>query len=211
MSRPSDPQLRLLAIDGVMRRQEEEETLMEVRAVRRIVTGHDEKGRATVISDAASPHVRVSPQRAGVAYTNLWQTSRMPVPINGAADPVSEAMNLEPPANGTNLRIVEFEPESRHPVVDPAAARAAFAAMGGAAHALTLMSDAPHPWMHRTKTVDYAIVLSGEIHLVLDDREVLMRAGDVCIQRGTNHAWSNRSNHNCVIAFVLIDGDPSGT
>jgi naringenin degradation protein FdeH len=183
---------------------------MEVRAVRRIVTGHDQKGRAVVISDAPCPHMRQSPQRAGVAYTNLWQTDRMPVPIDGAADPVTEAMNLEPPRHGTNLRIVEFEPESRHPVVDPAAARAAFAAMGGAAHALSLAEDAPHPWMHRTKTVDYAIVLSGEIHLVLDEGAVLMRAGDVCIQRGTNHAWSNRSDRNCVVAFVLIDGAPGG-
>ncbi|MGH6991316.1 MAG: cupin domain-containing protein [Stellaceae bacterium] len=183
---------------------------MEVRPVRRIVTGHDEKGRAVIVSDGPSPHIRLSPARAGVAYINLWQTDRMPVPIHGAIDPVTEAMNLEPSANGTNLRVVEFEPESRHPAVDPAAARAAFAAMGGAAHALTLAEDAPHPWMHRTKSVDYAIVLSGEIHLVLDESEVLMRAGDVCIQRGTSHAWSNRSDRNCVVAFVLIDGDPNG-
>jgi quercetin dioxygenase-like cupin family protein len=83
--------------------------------------------------------------------------------------------------------------------------------MGGAQHALTHgeNGEARHPWMHRTKSVDYAIVISGEIHLLLDDQDVLMRAGDVCIQRGTNHAWSNRSNKNCVVAFVLIDGDPS--
>ena len=181
---------------------------MHVRAIRRIVTGHDSEGRAIVVSDGSSPHVRVSPRRAGVAYTNLWRTDRMPVPIHATPDPVDSSMNLEPAANGTNLRIVEFEPESRHPAVDPAAARAAFAEMGGAAHALSEGAAPRHPWMHRTKTVDYAIVLSGEIYLVLDDRDVLMRAGDVCIQRGTNHAWSNRAETNCVMAFVLIDGDP---
>lgn len=185
---------------------------MEVREVRRIVTGHDAAGRATVISDAPCPHVRVSPQRGGVAYTNLWQTDRMPVPIHGSADPVTDAMNLEPPPNGTNLRLVEFEPEGPHLAGATAeAARTAFAAMGGAAHALTQRAEARHPWMHRTKSVDYGIVLSGEIYLVLDDRDVLMRAGDVCVQRGTNYAWSNRSETNCVMAFVLIDGDPSET
>jgi naringenin degradation protein FdeH len=183
---------------------------MDARPIRRIITGHDAKGRATVVSDGACPHVRQSPNRPGVAYTNLWQTDCAPAPIHGSTDPVTPAMNLEPVRNGNNFRIVEFEPEAKHPEAnDPAAARAAFAEMGGADHALTEQPDARHAWMHRTKTVDYAIVLSGEIHLVLDDRDVLMRTGDVCIQRGTNHAWSNRSDRNCVIAFVLIDGDPS--
>lgn len=185
---------------------------MQIRPVRRIVTGHDAQGRATVISDAPSPHIRTSPARGGVAYTNIWQTSRMPVPIHGATDPVTDAMNLEPPPNGSNLRYVEFEPEGPHLAkVDAAGARAAFASMGGAGHALTQHENAKHPWMHRTKSVDYGIVISGEIYLVLDDREVLMRPGDVCIQRGTNHAWSNRSETNCIMAFVLIDGDPSPT
>jgi mannose-6-phosphate isomerase-like protein (cupin superfamily) len=183
---------------------------MQVRPIRRIVTGHDSHGRATVISDAPSPHIRTSPARDGVAYTNIWQTNRMPVPIHGATDPVTDAMNLEPPSNGSNLRFVEFEPEGPHLAkVDAAGARAAFAAMGGAGHALTQHENAQHPWMHRTKSVDYGIVISGEIYLVLDDQEVLMRPGDVCIQRGTNHAWSNRSETNCIMAFVLIDGDPS--
>jgi len=182
---------------------------MNVRPVRRIVTGHDAQGHATVISDAPCPHVRTSPARGGVAYTNLWQTTNMPVPIHGSTDPVTPAMNLEPPANGSNLRFVEFEPESAQlKSADPEAARAAFAAMGGAGHALT-QEPGKHPWMHRTKSVDYGIVISGEITLILDDCEVLMKPGDVCIQRGTNHAWSNRGKENCVVCFVLIDGDPS--
>ena len=185
---------------------------MQVRAVRRVVTGLDAKGRATVISDAPCPHVRTSPSRAGVAYTNLWQTDRTPAPIHGAPDPVTAAMKLEPPPDGCNFRFVEFEPESeqlRHS--DANAARAAFAAMGGAEHALTQEANAPHPWMHRTRSVDFGIVISGEIHLILDDQEVLLRAGDVCIQRGTNHAWANRSKDNCLMAFVLIDGDTRPT
>ena len=181
---------------------------MSARPVRRIVTGHDSRGKAIIVADAPSPHLRISPSRPGVAYINLWTIDRAPAPIHGPVDPVTMAMNLEPPTNGNNLRIVEFEPETRHPTAsDPARARAAFAAMGGAGHALTQQANARHPWMHRTKTVDYGIVLFGEIYLVLDESETLMHAGDVCIQRGTNHAWSNRSDQNCVMAFVLIDGD----
>ena len=69
---------------------------------------------------------------------------------------------------------------------------------------------APHPGMHTTDTIDYAIVLAGELYAVMDDGEELMRAGDVLVQRGTNHAWSNRSGETARIAFVLIDGERAG-
>ena len=185
---------------------------MQIRTVRRVVTGHDAKGRATVITDSPCPHIRTSPTRAGVAYTNLWQTDRTPAPIHGSPDPVTDAMKLDPPPDGCNFRFVEFEPESEQlRRTDAGAARAAFAAMGSAEHALTQDGDPRHPFMHRTRSVDFGIVLSGEIYLVLDDQEVLLRAGDVCIQRGTNHAWANRSEEHCLMAFVLIDGDPRPT
>jgi quercetin dioxygenase-like cupin family protein len=65
--------------------------------------------------------------------------------------------------------------------------------------------DARHPGMHKTNTLDYAVVLSGEIYAVMDEDEVLLNAGDCLIQRGTNHAWSNRTDQPCRIAFVLVD------
>jgi hypothetical protein len=181
---------------------------MQARPIRRIVTGHDARGRAIVLSDAPAPHLRTSTQRTGVVFTNIWTTDRMPVEIHGSVDPVTPAMNLEPPRHGTNFRIVEFGPEKGYiGSIKAEDARLAFASMGGAAHALSGEANPRHPFMHRTKTVDYGIVLAGEIYLVLDDSEVLMRAGDICIQRGTNHSWSNRSDATCVMAFVLIDGD----
>lgn len=181
---------------------------MAVKPVRRIVTGHDASGKAIIVSDAPSPHLRASPTRPGVTYTNVWTIDAAPAPIDGTTDPVTMAINLEPPGFGNNLRIVEFEPEAKHKdAISKEGARNAFAAMGGAGHALTQQDNARHPWMHRTKTVDYGIVLSGEIYLMLDDSETLMQTGDICIQRGTNHAWSNRSDRNCVMAFILIDGD----
>jgi quercetin dioxygenase-like cupin family protein len=83
---------------------------------------------------------------------------------------------------------------------------AGFAELGAASEAVVSRGRARHPAMHRTRSVDYGIVLEGEIWLILDEEETLLRAGDVCIQRATNHAWSNRSDRRCVMAFVLLDG-----
>ena len=102
------------------------------------------------------------------------------------------------------FRIIEFPPEADYiDDLDSETAKAAFAEMGASD---ALDGAGPHPFLHKTETVDYAICLSGEMYLVLDDSEVLMKAGDVCIQRGTNHAWSNRAEVPCMMAFVLIDG-----
>jgi len=68
-----------------------------------------------------------------------------------------------------------------------------------------IVENARHPFMHRTNSVDYAVIVKGEINMLLDDTEVPLKAGDVVIQRGTNHAWSNQSKETCLIAFVLID------
>ena len=74
----------------------------------------------------------------------------------------------------------------------------------GAAHAI--VEGARHPFMHRTDSVDYAIIMQGEIYMLLDDSEVYLKAGDMVVQRGTNHAWSNRGTESCFIAFILVDG-----
>jgi quercetin dioxygenase-like cupin family protein len=174
--------------------------------VRRIVTGHDANGAAVVTSDAAAPVVLAPPQRPGYALTQIWATSASPAPIGNAPDPTLQPLTLATPRNGTVIRIIEFPPESQAAVAfDAGAARSAFAAIGGA-EASTFAKDAPHPMMHRTESIDYGIVLAGEITLVLDKEEVVVRAGDVVIQRGTNHAWSNRSGAPCRMAFILIDG-----
>ncbi len=177
--------------------------------IRRVVTGHDENGKAVIVSDGPTPHVKTSPHRPGVVINNLWTTAAMPASTHGSTDPVTETMKLEPLANGMNFRIVEFPPEADYiESISEADARQAFDAMG-AGHALQSDESSAkprHPFMHKTSTLDYAIILTGEVYLMLDDDEVLMRAGDVCIQRATNHVWSNRSDAVCRIAFVLIDG-----
>lgn len=175
--------------------------------VRRVVTGHDADGKAIIVSDGITPVVYEIPQRPGYSANEVWATTAMPAPIDQEGEPTLRPRSLEPGPNGTVCRIVVHPPEHTFiHTLDRATAKAGFAAYG-AAHASTFdEQDSPHPLMHRTRTIDYGIVLSGEVYLVLDKQETLLKAGDVVVQRGTNHAWSNRSTEPCRMAFILIDG-----
>jgi len=171
--------------------------------IRRVVTADDAKGRSRVVEDGAAPAVRLVAERPGYRAVNVWRTEQTPARI-GASDSTREHRGVLPPKNGTVLRIIDFPPEPKDPKELERRMKATF---GG------LYSDADHdrdtarhPGMHRTETVDYAIVLEGEIWAVMDEGETLLKAGDVLVQRGTNHAWANRSSKTCRIAFVLIDG-----
>ncbi|HZE47193.1 MAG TPA: cupin domain-containing protein [Xanthobacteraceae bacterium] len=179
-----------------------------VRQVRRVVTGHDEDGKAIVISDGPAPFVHVNAVNPEWYSTDIWRTGETPARIvAAAAEPTLGPRRQMPQKRGTVLRINHFPPESEDVRrMDPEASRRAFAALGNE-KAATFGKGGRHPLMHRTETIDYAIVLSGEITMVMDDRDVELKAGDVLVQCGTNHAWSNRSNALCVVAFVLIDGE----
>jgi mannose-6-phosphate isomerase-like protein (cupin superfamily) len=176
--------------------------------IRRVVTGHDENGRAIVISDELAPAVRTSPLRPGHISVDLWKTDAMPVVIRRTeSDPTAGPKQIHPPPRGTVFRISEIAPETEAiRNLDAEKAREVFRAMGNES-ASTAGKGGRHPFMHRTETLDYAVVLSGEITLLLDEQDVLLREGDVVIQRGTNHAWSNRSNKPVLMLYVLIDGE----
>ena len=175
--------------------------------IRRVITGHDRRGKAIVIEDGLAPAVRTNPLRPGHVSVDLWKTTASPVALTAEEpDPTLGPKQIHPPANGTVIRISEIAPESDAiRDLDPEKAREVFRAMGNE-HASTAGRGGRHPFMHRTETIDYAVVLSGEIVLLLDDEDVHLRAGDVVIQRGTNHAWSNRSDEPCRMLYVLIDG-----
>ncbi len=170
------------------------------KAVRRVVTGHDAGGKAIVLTDGAAPNQKV--RNAGIVSTLLWATDETPADISGAADRAARASGVAPPHAGSFFRVVDFPP-----ITAEAAAKLDQAAihreMGLAGHGSG--AAARHPFTHRTRSVDYAIVLEGEIDMLLDDSEVHLTAGDVVVQQGTNHAWVNNSRTNCRIAFVLID------
>lgn len=172
------------------------------RQFRRVVTGHDENGVAVVDSDEIASHFLQRPNRPGVTLTNFWLSDGSPAEYDGPAETCGGPFILHPPRDGSVFRCVEFLPEDPE-VLARLDGRAAFAEMGAGAN---VVEGARHPFMHRTDSLDYAVILSGEIYMLLDETEVLLKAGDVVVQRGTNHAWSNRGSEPCVIAFVLIDG-----
>jgi len=181
--------------------------------IRRVVTGHDAGGKAVIVEDGLAPVVRTDDNRPGYAMTQLWITDTAPAQIGNGADPTQRPITLSPPANGTVVRIVDFPPATQElKQVDAEAAAEAFA-MYGESSVLTGKAGAPkrHPFMHRTETIDYAVVLSGEIVMLLDDSEVTLKQGEVLIQVGTHHAWTNRSDQPCRMLFVLVDGtfDPA--
>jgi hypothetical protein len=171
------------------------------RIIRRVVTEEGPSGRARIIADERVPALSV-PERPGYIVSNIWVTGETPASIY-APDRVAAHKGVLPPRHGTVLRVIDYPPEA----ADPAERRRQLAATFG-----TLYPDAEHriddkhPGMHRTETVDYAIVLEGEIVAMLDDSETVLKAGDILIQRGTNHAWANRSGKPARICFVLIDG-----
>jgi mannose-6-phosphate isomerase-like protein (cupin superfamily) len=178
------------------------------KGVRRIVTGHDGDGKAVAIIDEEAPNVFHPPGRPGVQINNVWRVSESPARLAGNADtaPAGERIALEPTAEGSVFRVIEYPPEGDWiDSIDREAAKESFRQFG-AEHAADDSENPPHPLMHRTETIDYAVIISGEIYMVLDESEVLCRQGDVVVQRGTNHAWANRSDAPCRIAFILIDG-----
>jgi quercetin dioxygenase-like cupin family protein len=136
----------------------------------------------------------------GVAFTELWRLASVPADLSGWGDrEPAKQISISPDGGGVNFRIVQFDPQTREHRLR---GREAFEFMGSPeAH----VPGARHPNMHRTSTVDFAIVLSGEITMLLDADAVQLSAGDVVIQRGTNHAWANERDAPCLIAFVLID------
>jgi len=176
-------------------------------SIRRIVTGHDQKGRAIVLSDGPAPFVHVNKAERDWYSVDIWRTHEIPAKIvPQAPEPTEGPRRQMPTTNGTVLRINSFPPESEAVRnMTPADSLRVFEGLGNP-KAATHGRGGRHPMMHRTESIDYAMILSGEITMLLDDEEVLLKAGDIVVQCGTNHAWSNRSNAPCVVAFILIDG-----
>jgi hypothetical protein len=173
--------------------------------VRRVLTGHDSSGKSIIMTDGIAPNVLEMASMPGLALTDLWETKGAPASNDGSVDAAARPVHLEPPKNGTILRIVEFPPDSHWR--QNADARKAFDSIG-AGHAPDKHSA--DPMMHKTATVDYIIVLKGEIWPIMDKGEVLLKPGDILVQRGTNHSWSVRTSEPCIIAAALVSAKPVG-
>ncbi len=175
--------------------------------IHRVVTGHDADGRAIVTSDGPLPTVVELTAIAGTVFHEVWSTERTPARVDNGADPTLGALKLPPPRHGSRIRFVDIPPDTAEFLAGGAARmHDAFTQIGDAA-ASTVGADSPHPLMHRTESVDYGVVIEGELTLVLDVGEVALRPGSVVVQRGTNHAWANRSGAVCRMLFVLVDGE----
>ena len=166
--------------------------------IRRVVTKLDASGKAVVMIDERTRLVAPRPPNL---VANLWVTDKSLPDFSWSDDRSKTKVGLVPPKSGTIFRVVDFAPES---------------AGGHPTDMNTMMkivgADAPakglpprHPMMHRTRSLDYAIIMSGEIDMLLDEGEVHLKAGDVVVQQATNHAWVNRGSEPCRIAFILMD------
>jgi mannose-6-phosphate isomerase-like protein (cupin superfamily) len=177
-----------------------------VKPVRRIVCIDNAQGQSEAIADGPSPDVRTDPARPGFASTRIWVTEATPAHIKNIRETLNLPHTLEPPPKGSVCRIVTFPPDAVFAGKVGASEVVAYFRAMGSPQVSTYSPRAPHPYMQKTRTLDFCLVLEGEITLVLDTEEVSLKAGDTVIQRGTNHAWSNRSNALCVIAMSSHDG-----
>jgi mannose-6-phosphate isomerase-like protein (cupin superfamily) len=171
----------------------------EASEIRRVVTGLDGDNKSVVMFDSRLP-LQAGPY--GLQSTNLWVTSTYPLGFSFKEDTSAIPVGVSPLDNGTKFRVVEFPP------LDPATEAKMepsflMKAVGPVAPARG--RPVSHPLMHRTRSVDYAVVLSGEIDMVLDDAVVHLKPGDTIVQQATNHAWVNHGTETCRILFVLMD------
>jgi mannose-6-phosphate isomerase-like protein (cupin superfamily) len=184
---------------------------MSFPPIHRVVTGHDADGKAIIASNGPLPTVVDVAAIPGTVFHEVWSTATTPAPVDNAVDPTLGALKLPPPPHGTRIRFVDIPPDTAEFLAHGAASmKTAFSQIGDEA-ASTVKAHSPHPLMHRTESVDYGVVIEGELTLVLDDSEVQLLPGTVVVQRGTNHAWANRSGKPCRMLFVLVDGryDPA--
>jgi quercetin dioxygenase-like cupin family protein len=186
--------------DKPMRPPQNQKLPPGVKPQRRVVAIDRRAGRSSLVIDAPSPDVRLDPARPGFALQRMWVADSAPAKL------VYETLHLPnvllPPPSGSLLNVVTFPPDAEWQRKASASQVAAYFQSVGAASASTHSPRAPHPYMQKTRTLDFCIVLEGVILLVLDTQEVEVKAGDFVIIRGTNHAWSNRSGNPAVVAIA---------
>lgn len=179
-----------------------------INRIRRIVTGHDAQGRAIIVSDETAPRHITFDSVVGLEFIELWGTNSIPqIPVD-PGDPTEVITSFVPTSTGSRFRIVRFPSSQAIASVDPVAFHAEFQHK---IPGLSAAHEVDNPGMHTTTTIDYGIVLSGEIDLELDNHaEIHLKAGDCIIQNGTRHAWRNRGAEACMIAFIMIGATQNG-
>lgn len=184
-------------------------TELGVGLVRRVVTGVNDHGRSYVVSDGLAPNRFQSPEVAGFGSSVVWYSPDGPVSNEGAIDTAAAevAVPMAPNLGEVIFRVADFPSDE---VYGEAGEEGLFGTIdgGGEARGAATHSSDKHFWFHKTDSIDFAVVLEGEIWLLLDEGQCLLRPGDVVVQRGTAHSWSNRTSQTCRVAFVLLGALP---
>jgi len=171
--------------------------------IRRIVTGHDEQGNSVFVSDDYAPRAQSFTSIPGHAMVQLWATPANPVRLEQERDPTLDYSSLIPPQGGTSIAMFDFPPDSV--MQNPVDGVLAYEELGAALPGLIESFEPENPGMHTTATIDYGIILEGEMWLELDNGQSrLVKAGDIVIQNGTRHAWRNKSERIARALFVMI-------
>lgn len=171
--------------------------------MRRVVTGHDEEGKSIVVLDG--PPAKSIGEDVGGLF-ELWNTDGNLINTKDRIDRADDEILLSPPKNGSKFRYFQINPTPEGVPMDVLQNMAAdaFEKIGASHHRI---DTSKHPAMHKTDTIDYIILLEGEVTLILDKEEVDIKPHDVVVQRGTNHAWVNNGNNPALLIAVLIDSD----
>ena len=171
--------------------------------MRRVVTGHDEEGKSIVILDG--PPAKSIGEDVGGLF-ELWNTDGNLINTKDRIDRADDEILLSPPKNGSKFRYFQINPTPEGVPMDVLQNMAAdaFEKIGASHHRI---DTSKHPAMHKTDTIDYIILLEGDVTLILDKEEVVIKPHDVVVQRGTNHAWVNNGNNPALLIAVLIDSD----
>ncbi len=176
------------------------------KEIRRVVTGVNGEGKSVIVSDGPPP--RSIKLTGGLKMTDIWHLGSPPESPADGGD-LDHYANLVPPPGGAHWRAVEYPPESAAPP-DPDV-NALVAEINEKLPDFVAHADLSRLGMHQTPTIDFGVVVSGEIWLELDDGEVHLKPGDSVVQRGTMHAWRNLSDRPCVMYYVLIEAGSKET
>jgi mannose-6-phosphate isomerase-like protein (cupin superfamily) len=181
--------------------------MTESTEIRRIVTGINREGKSVIVSDGPPPRFVTLELTGGTRLTDVWHLRATPKSPTDGGD-LDRIASLIPPPGGTHWRFVEYPPDSAAPA--GVALGDLIAEVKEKLPDFVEHADLSRPGMHKTETIDFGVVVSGEIWLELDEGEVHLKPGDCVVQRGTMHAWRNRSDRPCVVSFVLIDASAKG-
>ena len=171
--------------------------------MRRVITGHDNDGKSIIVLDGP-PACSIGEDVGGLF--ELWNTDGNPINTKDRIDRADSEIILSPPRNGSKFRYFQINPTPEGVPMDVMQdmAAEAFKKIGASHHRV---DTAKHPAMHKTDTIDYIILLKGDVTLILDQEEVDIKPHDVVVQRGTNHAWVNNGNEPALLIAILIDSE----